>query len=136
MPLPLSGRLACVLLVLPFSLAACKTIERNNAIQTERLLAAAGFQMRMADSPNRTSELTALPIRKLVPTHQDGNLRFVYADDLGCKCIYVGTEKAYQRYQRLVVKQQIANQQMEAALSMETMGFDWEGWGPWYEPWY
>ena len=93
-------RIARILLpiALALSLAACKTLERNEAIHTERLLAAAGFQMRQADTPSRVQELASLPKRKLVPTRSGGALHYVYADDLGCKCIYVGSEKAYQRY--------------------------------------
>ena len=121
---------------LALGLVACKTIERNEAIQTERLLAAAGFQMRQADSPARLQELTSLPKRQLVPTRSGGSLHYVYADDLGCKCIYVGSEKAYQRYERFAFKQRIANQQQQAAMAAQEASLNWSSWGPWYSPWY
>jgi len=130
------GRIACFVLLLSLVLAGCKTIERNEAIHTERLLAASGFQMRMADTPSRMNQLATLPERTLIPSRHDGALRYIYADNLGCKCIYVGSEKAYQRYQRLAIREQIATQEEEAALDMETTSFDWGGWGPWYSPWY
>lgn len=123
-------------LSIPLGLTACKTMERNEAIHTERLLAAAGFQMRLADSPGRVQELASLPKRKLVPTRSGGALHYVYADDLGCKCIYVGSEKAYQRYERFALRERIANQQQEAAMDMQEASLNWGAWGPWYSPWY
>jgi len=123
-------------ILLVFGLTACKTIERNEAIQKERLLAAAGFQMRMADTPSRAQELASLPKRKLVPTRSGGSLHYVYADDLGCKCIYVGTEEAYQRYERYALKARIANQQQQAAMDMQEASLNWGTWGPWYSPFY
>lgn len=131
-------RLARILLpiALALSLAACKTLERNEAIHTERLLAAAGFQMRQADTPSRVQELASLPKRKLVPTRSGGALHYVYADDLGCKCIYVGSEGAYQRYERFALRERIANQQQEAAMDMQEASLNWGAWGPWYSPWY
>ena len=133
---PIFLRAVCAVLLVSLALAGCKTIARDEAIHTERLLAASGFQMRMADTPSRMNELASLPKRKLIPTRQDGELRYLYADELGCKCIYVGTEKAYQRYQRLAIKEHIANEEEEAALDMETTSFNWGGCGPWYSPWY
>ena len=132
----LYGGTACFVLLSTLGLVGCKSIERSEAIHKERLLAASGFQMRLADTPSRMNQLATLPMRKLVPVTQDGTLRYLYADNLGCKCIYVGSEKAYQRYQRLAIREHIANEQEEAALDLETTSFNWGGWGPWYSPWY
>ena len=107
----------------------------GGAIDTERLLAAAGFQMRMADSPERLAHLSTMTQRQLVPEMKDGSLRYVYADDKYCKCLYVGTEKAYQRYERYALKQRVANTQLEAAQMNEDASMDWGMWGPW-GPWY
>ena len=131
-------RTALILLLcsIAFGLTACKSMERNEAIRTERMLAAAGFQMRMADTPARVQELASLPKRTLTPTSSGGSLHYVYADDLACKCIYVGSEASYQRYQRYALKARIANQQQQAAMDMQEASLNWGAWGPWYRPWY
>jgi len=136
MTFPIFLRATYAVLLVSLALAGCKTIERDEAIHTERLLAASGFQMKLADTPSRMNQLASLPKRQLIPTKEGGELRYVYADELGCKCIYVGSEKAYQRYEKLAIKEQIATQEEEAALDMETTSFDWGAWGPWYSPWY
>ncbi|MCH2169779.1 hypothetical protein MK489_03260 [Myxococcota bacterium] len=130
------GWLLVALLALTSGPISCKSIAKSNAMDKERLMAAAGFQMRMADTPKRVELLKSLPQRKLTPTNRGGSLHYVYADDLACNCVYVGTEKAYQRYQLLATKQRIANQQEQAAMMNQDAAMDWGAWGPWYDPWY
>lgn len=116
-------------------LSACTAIERDNALQTERTLAAAGFQMKFADDSGKIQNTSALPQRELTPTRLDGETRFVYADAEFCKCVYVGTEKAYQRYQNLAVRQKIAQANLSAAQAQESAAMNWGmwgGWGPWW----
>ncbi len=107
----------------------------GQVIQTERLLAAAGFQMRLANTPEREAHLAKMTQRQLVPEMQDGSLRYVYADAKYCKCVYVGTEKAYQRYERYALKQRISDQRLAAAQMNEDASMNWGMWGPW-GPWY
>ena len=52
----------------------------------------------------------------------------VYADADYCKCVYIGTEAAYDRYQKLEVKQRIAENEEAASMNWGV----WGGWGPWY----
>jgi len=106
------------------SAGCASTIEDN-----ERTLAAAGFQMKFAKTPAQIAKVEALPQRTLTPTPgPDGANRFVYADAKYCKCVYVGTEKAYDRYQKLSVKKQIAENEEMASMNWGA----WGGWGPWY----
>jgi len=118
------------LAVLALSVAAgCAAIQRSDAMDTERSLAAAGFQMKFAKTPAQIAKAESLPQRTLTPVPgPDGTNRFVWADSKYCACVYVGTEAAYDRYQKIAVKQQIA-ENMEAA-SMNWGA--WGGWGPWY----
>lgn len=116
-------------------MSGCTAIERDNALQTERTLAAAGFQMKFADDSGKLQNVQALPQRELTPQNLDGETRFVYADAEFCKCVYVGTEKAYQRYQRLSVRQEIAQARLSAAEAQESAAMNWGmwgGWGPWW----
>lgn len=98
-------RSTVIVIGLGMILAGCAVIQGQKAIQMERLLAAAGFQMRLADSPEKLRHLKTLTQRKLVPHQRDGRVYYVYADATSCQCLYVGTEKAYQRYQRLALQQ-------------------------------
>jgi len=65
---------------------------------TEQLLTAAGFDQKLADSPEKLANLELLtPARKLVPQERNGQLYYVYADPALCKCMYVGTAAQYER---------------------------------------
>jgi len=113
---------ACIALL---ATAGC----RSAAIDNERNLAASGFQMRMADTPKKLAKLEALPQRKLTRTTFHGGVRFVYADAKYCKCLYAGTEAAYDRYQKLEIHQEIANEELVASQGLDD---SWGPWGPWY----
>jgi hypothetical protein len=111
-------------------LSGCAQIEKSDAISMERDLAAAGFQMKFAKSPAQIAKVGSLPQRKLTRVAgPDGKPRFVWADAADCRCFYVGTESAYDRFQRLSISQQSAEENEMAAQ------MDWDTWGPW-GPWW
>lgn len=110
-------------------LGGCAAIQQSQAMDTERALAASGFQMKMADSPQKLAKLQALPQRKLFPQTIDGEVRYVYADATYCKCVYAGSEKSYQNYAKL-------EEQKEIAETNEMAAMDWGAWGPWGPWWY
>ncbi|MGB0619935.1 MAG: hypothetical protein ACPGVZ_10760 [Myxococcota bacterium] len=113
----------------------CAAMQRSEAIRTERVLAAAGFQMKMADTPEKLAKVQGMTQRKLQPHDKDGEVFFVYADALECNCVYVGTEAAHQRYQQLALKQELADQARETAEMNENAAMEWNTWGTW-GPWY
>jgi hypothetical protein len=120
--------------VVALTLAGCASQEAKS---TEQLLAAADFQVRYADTPQKLAKLEALTQRKLV-AHQTagGGVRYVYADAAGCKCVYAGDEKAYQEYQRLRVQENIAGEQEMTAEMNRDAAMDWGLWRPWAPyPW-
>jgi hypothetical protein len=117
-------RATAILSISVLALAACQAIEKEEAQDTEQLLAAAGFHMKEAATPDQLANLQAMTQRQIVIHHQDGRLRYVYADAEDCKCVYVGNERNYDRYQRLSLKEEIAEENMDASL-------DWDMWGPW-----
>lgn len=119
---------------LALGLSACAAIQNQNAMDTERLLAASGFQMRLADTPEKLDHLKTLTQRKLAPHQHQGKLYYVYADAASCQCIYIGNEQAYQRYQKLATQKQIADEQRMAAEMNENASMNWGLWGPW-GPW-
>ncbi len=113
----------------------CAAMQRSEAIRTERVLAAAGFQMKMADTPEKLAKVQGMTQRKLQPHDKDGEVFFVYADALECNCVYVGNEAAHQRYQQLALKQELADQARETAEMNENAAMEWNTWGTW-GPWY
>ena len=135
-PVARHQRNALALLVVAALIASCAMIRREDTLQTERTLAAAGFQMKFADTPAQKAALDRIsPERSLVPQQYEGETRFVYADPEYCKCMYVGTQAAHQRYQRLALKQQLAQDRLAAAEAREDAAMNWGmwgGWGPWY----
>jgi hypothetical protein len=110
------------------STVGCAAIQRSEAIDTERQLAASGFQMKLADTPALMQQAESLPQMKLVPIKHQGQTRFVYADTTNCKCIYVGTQQAYDRLQKLKINTRLAQEQVDAEMDMDS----WGTWGPWY----
>lgn len=132
-----AARTAVIVGVMGAMLAGCAWIQNRQAIETERILAAAGFQMKFADTPEKIAHLQTMTQRKLVPHQRDGKVYYVYADANECKCIYVGTEQAYQRYQKLAFEKRLANAQLQAAAMNRDASMNWNMWGGWGPgPWY
>jgi hypothetical protein len=107
------------------ALSGCATMRRHEAASTEQLLAAAGFQMRPATSPEQLRDLTTMPPFKLVSRSKAGNAVYTFADPENCYCLYVGGSKEYSEYQRLRVEREVAAEMNEASM-------DWAAWGPWW----
>ena len=121
------------LVVAGFVLSGCAATETQETTSTEQILAAAGFEMRLADSAARVAHLKALTQHKLVPHMHKGEARYVYADAKYCNCVYAGDEAAYQNYQKLALEKQTAEDQLIAVQMNEDAAMDWEMWGarPW-----
>jgi hypothetical protein len=119
-----AARAAMLASGLVWTLASCQTIRNEEAQSTEQVLAAAGFHMKEATTPQQLANLQAMTQRKIVIHNQNGQMRYVYADAEGCKCVYVGGEKNYDKFQELSLRQQIAEENLDASL-------DWGMWGPW-----
>jgi hypothetical protein len=114
-------------------LGGCAAMQRREAQSKESLLAAAGFQIRVASTPQQQANLQALTPRRIVPhVTKTGAMAFVYADPTDCNCVYVGDQAAYQRYQQLAIKQQLAQEQMMTAEMNEDAAMDWGAWGPFW----
>lgn len=96
---------------------------------TEATLSAAGFDMHLADTPEKQADLAKIEPYTIVPhTDKSGELRYVYADP-GKNQLYVGTESEYQEYQRMSQQQSIAMANQMAAMSYQEAMMDWDVWG-------
>jgi len=129
---------AMLVAVLVLALAGCavvKDVQKNEAADREQLLAAAGFQVRLADTPQKMAHLQTLTQRKLITHQRNGKVYYVYADALNCQCLYVGNTAAYQRFQQMQIDRQIAAQQrLTAEMNMDA-AMNWDMYGPW-DPWW
>src|SRR5919106_4860993 len=118
-------------LALGAALAGCAAIDRHEAEQTEQLLAAAGFEMRSADTPAKLADLQRQQQHKLVRHERDGETTYVYADAADCKCLYTGDQASYDEFEKLRVQENVASQEMMAAEMNQQAAMNWEMWGPW-----
>jgi hypothetical protein len=124
--LVLTGIAACV------PLMGCESLQ-SRVQNKEDLLAAAGFDVHPASTPQRVAELKSLPPNKFVTRAKDDHVEYLYADPVVCNCLYTGDQQAYNSYKREVFQRHLADeQQMTAELYDEPPGW-WGGWswGPW-----
>lgn len=126
----------CIAVFLGLSLiwGGCAAMQENRVMDMERTLAASGFRVKFADTPEKMEHLKDLTQRKLVPHSKEGKVFYIYADAEYCKCLYVGDEEAYQRYQELALQRKIAEDQRMAAEMNRDASMNWGMWGPW-RPW-
>ena len=103
-----------LVVALGLSVTGCATIRAHQTAETEQVLAAAGFQVEPADTPEKLAHLQALTPRKVVRDVRDGQPQYVYADPQTCKCFYVGDEQRYQKFQELSLQKKIADEQLRA----------------------
>lgn len=110
-----STGLAVILIALGLDFTGCAAIRRQGMVTTEQMLAAAGFHVELADTPEKVAWLQALPSNRVVLRHRDGEPSYEYPDAEACKCLYVGTEQQYREYQRLWRQKQRADDMLRAA---------------------
>lgn len=115
------------------ALNACALLRQADSGSTEQTLIAAGFQERLADTPEKVARLQSLPPYKVVPRQQGTRIGYVYADPKQ-SVLYVGSPAEYRRFQQLSIKQQIAEENEMAAMNneMATEEWDWDGFGPYW----
>jgi hypothetical protein len=109
----------------------CASLEAPN---TESLLTASGFVAKTPTTPKQIAFNQALPSYKLQRDTINGKTVYAYSDsehDL----VYLGNEQAYQRYKQLAIKQQIAEDDLDAAEMEQDAALDWSTWGPWSGFW-
>ena len=101
-------------------LAGCATAPdgeeagRHGVVETKRLLSEAGFEMKTAQSPEELAHLATLTQWTIIPKVQEDTIEYEYADATYCKCLYVGTGVAYQRYLRLLRQEKDARREEQA----------------------
>ena len=109
-------------------LAGCASMGSAN---TTSLLTAAGFRARTPETPQQQQIYAALPPYQVQRATVKGKGVFYVYKDEKAGIAYVGREQEYQRYQQLVIQQQIAQDQYMAAQMQADAAWGWYGaWGP------
>jgi hypothetical protein len=93
----------------------------------EDLLAAAGFTVQSANTPQRLASLRALPANKFIPKAKGDGLEYIYADPVVCSCLYIGDQTAFNAYKKEVFTRNIVNEQQITAETYSEQ-WDWAGW--------
>ena len=122
------SRLALILLAAA-SLGGCAALERSNVESAENNLAAAGFRVLPATTPERRTMLATLPRDHVSQRIEGEHVSYLYPDPLVCGCLYVGGEAAWIRFQGAAQARQIASDQFQAAQMNQSFGWDWGPWG-------
>jgi hypothetical protein len=112
------------------ALGACETIQQRVA-QKEDALAAAGFEIKPANTPERETMLKRLPPNKFVQRSHGDTTHYVYADPLVCNCLYVGTQQAYDILKEHEREQHLADENQMTAQTYSDSTWNWGAWGPW-----
>jgi hypothetical protein len=118
-----------MLTLVGLSVAGCVSAVQNK----ENMLSAAGFNVRLADTPQKIASLKTLPPHKFIIQNKGGQPIYVYADPTVCGCLYYGTQDNYQDYRQMMFDQNLANEQQMTAMMNQQMAFDFGPWGP--GPW-
>lgn len=106
----------------------CVKSPNQQAIDTERLLAASGFKMRLADTPEKLARIKELAQRQILTHRSKGELLYVYADAEHCQCVYAGSQEAYRRYESLAHQKKLADEDRLDASRSQPREMDWGDW--------
>ena len=79
------------------ALAGCTGKPVNKTLQAEEALAAAGFQLKMADTPAKIEHIRRIPQKKVVRAMIKEREVYIWADAAGCRCYYRGTRHNYEQ---------------------------------------
>jgi hypothetical protein len=115
-----------VILSITVLIAACASHSRQT---TEDLLAASGFNVVIATTPQQLKHLAALPPYKMMRIQRNGKDRYVYADPAR-KLIYVGGLFSYDHYKDLRLAKNVAEQDLQDAKFNAEIASGWDVWGP------
>lgn len=75
---------------------------RQPVAETESTLVAAGFRQISATNEDELKRMKSLPPREISYKVGNGGVVYRFADPDYCRCVYVGNDAAYQRYEQLV----------------------------------
>ncbi len=93
-------RIRILLILAPglfMALSGCAGKHVNKTLQAEEALAAAGFQLKMADTPAKIERISGIPQKQVVRAMIKDREVYLWADAAGCRCYYKGTRQNYEQ---------------------------------------
>jgi hypothetical protein len=144
MPVRATHALSALCIAAILVLGGCATAPAR--LSTGDMLSAAGFHMKLADTPKKLALLKQLPPHHFIHREKDGKTLTVWADPAGCNCLYVGNAAAWETYQQQAFANHIAYENRQAAdeanesamlnddaAMVRDAGWGWNAWDA--EPW-
>jgi hypothetical protein len=129
-----SARIPLLAALLIAVLACACESQQQIVSDREDKLAAAGFVIKPANTPQRQAMLARLPAHQFILRQNGDVIHYVYSDPLVCGCLYVGTQQAYNQYKANQLAQHLADEQLMSAQAYSDAQWQWEAWGPWGPP--
>ena len=119
-------------LLLPIALiaclAGCTAMREDNAPHKEKNLMAAGFQPRMASTPEKQKMLATMEPYRIQERVKNGVPYYIFPDP-SKNMVYVGSATEYAAYKKIRLHDK-QNQQAQLA-SAQMSAMEWGYWGPW-----
>ena len=109
------------------AIAGC-AVPPTQVAQRGDMLTAAGFQVRVADSPHRVDQMKRLPPNKFVTRVRNGQKVYLYSDPPACNCVYLGTQQNWDAYQQQLAARQMAKEE-EISAAESQAEWDFGAWG-------
>jgi len=78
-------------------IAGCGGKPVNKTLQAEEALAAAGFQLKMADTQAKLKRISRIPQKRVVRAMVGNREVYLWADAEECRCYYTGTPQNYKQ---------------------------------------
>jgi len=111
-------------------LSGCAAIEQAQRASTERILSAAGFEPTPANTAARQKSLASLTPYKVERKLRHNEFYYLYAVPEQ-NLVYIGNQAAYGKYQELLIQQEIANANLNAAQMQMNTAQQWNDWSCW-----
>jgi hypothetical protein len=118
------------LLFLAILLSGCAAIEQAQRATTERVLSAAGFLPTPANTAARQKSLALLTPYKIERKLRHNEFHYLYAVPEQ-NLVYIGNQQAFGKYQELLIQQEIANANLNAAQMQMNSTQQWNDWSCW-----
>lgn len=99
--------MTALVLAYPVAFWACTITPQATADQIEKMLVAADFKYKTADTTQQKEHIGALPQEQFIRHQAGGQVYYLYADVAGCKCVWRGDAAAYSRYRELARERRV-----------------------------
>jgi len=117
------------LLAIGLAMVGCKEGFQTVA-NKEDMMIAAGFKFLPANTAERQAMFRQLPPHKFLKEIKGNKLVYIYPDPTVCVCLYVGNQKAYGAYRKMMFDKNLADEQSMTAQTLDSANWDWGPWGP------